>query len=274
MTEYYTTFMDSLTNLNQQTIKNHKNQYKIYVDTFQQFPSFDEVVVINNIKSLGLNDSKTLSLLKSISKYRSVNQLTNIRLLRYMKETNDALSQKYKIRNKELKNSLPKYKDVMKKLNELHKNQEHKRYIINYLMINLSTRNQDLDVKIVKKKTNTDGIDNFLVLRKNDVLFIRNKFKTAFSTGAKQNIIKSKKFYQSVKSFLYDDEMKELFEFDKLTSNNMGVIVRKYTIDAIKETDMLKIVLSAKNSLSQANKISNNRGSALSTLQSNYNVLV
>jgi len=270
---YLIKFYESLINLSKNTIAKHKSQLKKYLELFKSYPVQHEVDIVENLESVK-NDSMRLSLLKTISKFRKINGLPNDKILLLMKNTNDILAQKYKERNVKIKqdNSLPTYEHMVDELNKLYKEGEWKKYIINYLLLYINVRNRDLDLKIVRNKSDAnDDNTNYIVIKKSSALFIRNVYKTSKTYGKKIHIIKSKKFIKAVNEFLGDDESKDLLGYDLKTTSNLSNVVRRLTINKIKESDVLKIVLASKNSLDQATKIGLNRGTNVETLNSNYN---
>ena len=213
---YLIKFYENNKNLNKNTQFNHKTQIRKYLDMFGELPSNHEVDILENIEKID-NYSKRLSMLKTISKFRKINGLPNEKVLLTMKTTNDILAQKYKERNIKIKqdNSLPSYEHMIDELNKLYKEQEWKKYIINYLLLYINTRNRDLDLKIVRNKSDAnDDNTNYIVAKKSSCLFIRNVYKTSKTYKTKMNIIKSKKFIKSVNEFLGDDESKDLLGYD------------------------------------------------------------
>jgi hypothetical protein len=73
---------------------------------------------------------------------------------------------------------LMSYDDFTKALGEAYKKDEWKKYIVNYLMMQYGVRNKDLNLEIVKtKKEMTDG-NNYLLLKKDKVVYIRDDYKT------------------------------------------------------------------------------------------------
>ena len=271
--EYLENFYNSIKNLNKNTQVNHKNQLNKYLEMFNSYPIDHELNVIENVKTLN-NHSKRLSMLKTISKFRKANGLPTEMILLLMKNTNDVLTEKYKNRNIKIKqdNSLPTYEYMVDELNKLYKEENWKKYIINYLLLYLNVRNRDLDLKIVRNKSEaTDDNTNYIVIKKSSSLFIRNVYKTSKTYGTKMNLITRKRFIKAVNEFIGDKDSIDLLNEDLQTTSNVGNIVRRLTIDKLKESDVLKIVLASKNSLDEATKISKNRGTNVETLNSNYN---
>jgi hypothetical protein len=271
---YLIKFYENLKNLSKNTIANHKSQLKKYLEMFKAYPSVHEVDVVENLDTIK-NDSMKLSLLKSISKYRKVNGLPNEKILLLMKNTNELLAEKYKNRNILIKqnNSLPTYEYMVNELDKLYKEGEWKKYIINYLLLKLSIRNRDLDLKIVRTKADaSDDNTNYIVIKKTSSMFIRNVYKTSKTYGKKINLIKSKKFVKAVNEYIGDKTFVNLLGYELKNTSNLSNVVRRQTTGRLKESDVLKIVLSSKNSLDQATKIGLNRGTNVQTLNSNYNI--
>ena len=272
--EYLSNFYNSIKNLSKNTQVNHKNQISKYLEMFKTLPIDHQVGIIENVETLD-NHSKRLSMLKTISKFRKANGLPTEKILLVMKNTNNILTEKYKNRNIQIKvnQDLPTYDYMVSELNNLYKEENWKKYIINYLLLYINVRNRDLDLKIVKnKKDSTDDNTNYIVIKKSSSLFIRNVYKTSKTYGTKMNLITRKRFIKAVNEFLGSENSIDLLGEDLKSTSNVGNVVRRLTIDKLKESDVLKIVLSEKNSLDQATKISKNRGTDVSTLQSNYNI--
>ena len=270
---YLIKFYENNKNLNKNTQFNHKTQLSKYLDMYNSYPVGHEIDIVENLDTI-VNHSMKLSMLKTISKFRKVNGLDNEKTLLLMKNTNEILSEKYKNRNIKIKENktLPSYEYMIEKLNELYKEQNWKKYIINYLLLYINVRNRDLNLKIVRtKKEATDDNTNYIVIKKTSSLFIRNVYKTSKTYGSKMNLIKSKKFVKAVNEFIDDKPSVDLLGYQLETTSNVGNVVRRLSIDKIKESDFLKIVLASKNSLDEATKISKNRGTDVETLQNNYN---
>ena len=56
--------------------------------------------------------------------------------------------------------------------------------------------------------------------------------------------------------------------------NNLSYYLKKLIMLGLNQSTIVKIILNEKNSLNQASKISKNRNTAISTLQTNYNLNV
>ena len=99
---------------------------------------------------------------------------------------------------------LPTIKELKDYLNAASKARDHKRFIINYLLIHFSVRNKDLDLIITDNKDVIDDENNYLYLANSYCMFIRNNYKTFKTYGQKKFPIKSTKFTRAVREFLSD----------------------------------------------------------------------
>ena len=273
------TFLKSIENLKKQTILNHKRQLNKYTQLFNEDLNGDEGQILFNLDdNSNLNSSAKLTLVKTISKYRTVNNLSNDRILVYMNNLNNELNKKYKKRNKLLNDKLPTYLDLIKALSVLYKANEYQKYILNYLIIHHNLRNLDLDLYLVNHMKDTkDKSKNYLIVRKNDTVMVRNVYKTSSTYGQKKTIIKSKPFRNAVMKYIENYIITGMDYGIRLlqgVNDNLSYYIGKLTILGLNQSTILKIVLNEKNNLNQASKISKNRGSAIETLQSNYNLNV
>ena len=254
------------------TINNHLRN----LDKFNKLNFYDLKIsqenIIKILKDDEINNSQRLTLASTMSKYLQFNLLPNEKLVEYIKSINNQLQKQYNERNKNKKYEYTK-KDILKEINRFYKEGNYRAYIVSYLVYYFNTRNLDLNVNICRsKKYAKDEKDNYLILRKNSVLYIRNNYKTSSSYGSKTHEVKSKKFLESVKYMLRDPEIKCTRIFDGFT--NSTNILKNYLPFGLKTSDIVKIILSEDNSLHQATKIGKNRGTNILTLEKSYNLKV
>jgi len=263
-------------NLADSTIANHMRNYEkllnILGDDFY-FELSDEDMV-DSLRKQTLSLSQKLTISSTLSKFLKFRQIPNDVVVEYIFEINNELKKEYKKRNKSSTYQYTK-KDLINELNKFYTDNKPKHYIVSYLLIKFNVRNADLNLQIVRHKKFTNKENNFLVIRKNSIMFIRNKFKTKDSYGVKKNEIKNDKFYQSVINF-YNDNIGESIDENRLslfnTFHNSTKLVKRYSVFNLKESDIVKIVLGEDNSLHKASVISKNRGTSLDTLENSYNI--
>jgi len=180
-------------------------------------------------------------------------------------------------KNGNLDKTLPTYKELKTAIkNEMNP----KKYIVSFLMFKLTCRNMDIALADVhaKPKENYDENRNHLIIDGEKVIFIRNKYKTVKKYGVKTNIINVKKFTEMVKKFLGDAEKKSLFSQKnggEITGSAIASYLKKFIVLGLNEGQIVKIVLKhadESGSYNMLRNISNNRGTSISVLLSEYDI--
>lgn len=183
-------------------------------------------------------------------------------------------------KNGVLKESIPTYSEVnLAVKNEINP----KKYITSFLMLKVNTRNQDIvltDLHTnIEDETKLDKTRNHLILKDNNkVLFIRNKYKTVKKYGVKRNIIGVRKFADMVRELLKDSSTIPLYSTKTggpIISQSVGSYIRKYVVLGLNEGVIMKIVLQYiddRGSYSELRRVSNNRGTSISVLLSEYDI--
>jgi len=264
-------FEMSIQTLNPNTIKNHIRNIKKYVEEYNE-PANQEKI-LKNVSSDAVYETQSskVTVLKSISKYLQYKGMLNDKIVEGISKYNNTLNKSYMERNKEKKYT-HSLKDLKQELKKLEKENKCQQYIINYILITYQTRIMDLDAKLVNKKPK-DKDNNYLYRRKNDIQYIRNKYKTSKDFGTKTHIIKNKTFLKCYDEFIADGRTELLWDF-KEDPKKLQRYMKKKIVFGYNQSDIIKIILNEKNSLSQASKISKNRGTTLSVMNTNYNLKV
>ena len=180
-------------------------------------------------------------------------------------------------KNGVLDKTLPTYKELKTAI----KNETNpKKYIVSFLMFKLTCRNMDIALADLhaKPKENYDENRNHLIVDGEKVIFIRNKYKTVKKYGVKKNVINVKKFTDMMKTFLGDAEKKALFSQrngGEITGSAIASYLKKFIVLGLNEGQIVKIVLryaDETGSYNMLRTISNNRGTSISVLLSEYDV--
>lgn len=244
-------------NLAQSTIKKHlKNLDELGTKESQK-------IFIGQIEapwnSLGIQ----LSLAGTASKFLQYRNKPNDELVAYIKSINEQIQVESEKRQKLMSEdtTLPTMKQLKDRMNELYDNQDYKGFCIMYLMITYQVRNMDMIATIVDKKKDTNATDNFFVVGRSQVTWIRNKYKTAFKYGTKINIIKNKKFIHAI------SDLPHLLS----PTDNIDRVIKKIS-GGINEGTIAKIVLRDNNTINGLKKVSKNRGTDINTLINSYNI--
>lgn len=172
--------------------------------------------------------------------------------------------------------SLPPFLTYNKMVNDLYDTndpEQIRQYLINKLLISSNCRNKDLVATIIKTKKEYDKMDrnkNYIYVNRNRVEFIRNDYKTASKYGTKRTILNDSKIANSARIVFQHDPDHNLIP-KNYWENNLSRYVHNTTFK-LGETNIMKMYLKHFNTLGQAKKISDNRGTSLEVIQENYNI--
>ena len=245
-----------------------------HIRNYKRLPLNDNSTQDDILKSI-MND-KTISIpqkllrLSSGSKYLQYKNMEKDKILSNIMELNKQMSKVYNERNQKRKYDYNK-QDILNEMERFYDTGNKKAYLLSYLVVTFNTRNKDCDVTIARhKKYCKDKNENYLVLRKNDVVYIRNFYKTCKTYGTKEHIIRNKKILDCVNYLMRDKD----FKTRKLFKNfyNCTEIIKRNMPFNLKTSDIVRIILNCENSLGDAVKISKNRGTSIGVLNNNYNI--
>ena len=283
MDEYHAHLVNG--NLSTNTINQYVKHLTAYVKKYG-YPDDDEEEVYKNIENLVIEKangkpakSTKAQTLKAVCSYRNYKNLPRDKIVKMYGEVNDEAKKDAKERNEKLNETLPSLKEHNEWVNSLYDLTDLgkiRAYVINKLIMNCYVRNKDLVAKIITKAGQLKKVadnENYLHIQKNKVNFVRRDYKTAKTYGEKENedcVGKNEKtkFVKALRAIL------NLSNDNKLIPDvgNLADYVIRLT-NGLGETKLLKMSLKAKNSLGDATKIGDKRGTALPTLQENYNLV-
>ena len=247
-------------NLNEATINTHARNIK----------NFAKVGTSQKIMVKKLDEYPTwsmrLSRANSLSKYLQFKNQPNDEIVAYIKNANEEIQKEATNRQIELSDDpcLPTLSEMKNHMNNLYDSGNYLGYCVMYLFLTYTVRNSDLIATVVKSKKDTNDSDNFFILGRKQVTYIRNNYKTADKYGSKTHVITNPKFLTAIKTLDY-----LLRETD-----NIDRVIKKITADIghINEGNIAKIVLRENNTINGLKRISKNRGTDISTLVDSYNI--
>ena len=272
MTEFEK-FMNHATNgKSESTKKQYKLQYnKLFKLTGKPIGETSEKKIMEILDEIE-NKNNSQALLNIAFLVRKMEGLAVTQLEKKRKQDKQKLIESVKEKNVNLKENLPSYDDIVE-------------YIINYLLINLQVRNQDLDFIIVsRKKDANDTTKNYMWLQntKAKVTFIRNVYKTAkiispdgsdHGYGQKVNVIADKKFIIALRRVLGCQKSGLDCGVFIPTKSAIAYHLQKSTYKQIGEAKYLKIIVDHfRNNIDKLKEISANRGTSLSTIMTSYDI--
>ena len=236
------------------TIKNHiRNLSKLDIKLLEG-PEKDLAKYIKANYDVG-SQQKTIT--TSVAKYRGYKELPKTDIAELLKKTNNQAFEIQKKNNQDM--DLPDIKNVKSLMNLYLKQGMYKQYVVMYLLLHINTRNLDLVAKVTDNIDDVNNDDNWLYVRKSDIVYYRNRYKTKAKFGIKKNIIKSKRFHFAV------SQLKELLR----PNENLYRTVMKIT-GQISESTMMKLSLCNNNNAKSIKKLSKNRGTSIETVVNNY----
>ena len=281
----YEKFMNSIKDKSDSTKKQYRIQYnKLFKLTEKPIGETSEKKIIEILDNID-NKNNSQALLNIAFLIRKMEGLSVAQLEKRRKQDKNKLIEDVKVKNVELKENLPSYSDIVEYMNYLYDKSEWTDYIINYLLINLQVRNQDLDFTIVsRKKDATDSKTNYMWLQnsKGKATFIRNVYKTAtinapdgtnHGYGQKVNNITEKKFIVALRRVLGCQKYGLDCGTFIPTKSAIAYHLQKATYKQIGEGKYFKIVVNHfRNNVDKLKEISENRGTDLKTILNSYDI--
>jgi hypothetical protein len=236
-----------------------------------------ELFLIINDLTTNLNSKLTYLnipiLIKTYYHY-PVNYLTDIREA-LMLERDQIQKEPIKILD------LPPYSVINNFVNELY-NIDKRKFIVNYLTLHYGVRNKDVDVFITTKDDvkNFDNELNYLVVKNNEIEWIRNDYKTSKTYGQQRHKIKNQQFIDAVKSLRLNTYLLSSTDKPVLLGslNNMITnMLYKHNLKNLNESDYFKINIahlqSKPNSYTKILALGQHRGTDPKTIEAYYNVV-
>jgi len=179
--------------------------------------------------------------------------------------------------------SLPSYKEM---INGLKKIKDPRKYIINWLFIYANTRNADVALIDLHRSNDSRRVDmdeldkqrNHIVLVDGHAVLIRHVYKTAKSYGTKKNKITSRAFIDMAREYLGDDMDKPLLTTRSgggVPPSSFGAYLKKHRLMGLTESAIMKVVMkhvAERGSYNMLRKVSQNRGTSISTLLAEYDI--
>ena len=264
METFYQYLKDS--QLAKTTIANHKRELEHFASLGGELHG-SEKDIIALIKKNYYEGSPMKSVITSVSKYRTYNELPNTMIRQALKKTNEKTTKEQQQKTTEIINNMPPLKEFKALLGVYNHQKMWKQYVALYLLLNINTRNQDLVLKITSDPNDLDDENNWLYVRKHSVIYFRNNYKTEHAYGKKKNVINSKKFAdacRNISNLLIDD-------------GNLDRQVKRIT-GGVNQSTLFKIVVAAKKCKDEiqdiksksVTKLSMNRGTDVTTIERNY----
>lgn len=269
-------FILSKTNVTEQTKKNYRNQYKSIVSILgKPILNANESEIINAVHQLANgNYSSEWTYMNLPFMVRAFNGLSN-ELIDKRRDDLKALREFHtNISKSQKQEALPQMKEIQNYIKELFNNKKYKSFIVNYLISTYGVRNKDVDVFIISSaKDAKDESQNYLIVNKNQVVWLINDYKTLSAYGAKKIIIKAKAFLEAINALPINSWLLTGMP-NKLNESGLGTTIKRMLYNNLTEGDYFKIILNdinnKPNTTQYLNYYSKTRGTSLDNILTYY----
>ena len=274
MTTEFEKYSASYAEKSKNTIKTYNNAYKKLHDELEQkdihtCTSKEIFEVLDNYDS---SNTKQSILNVAIGVWKVYNLDTDD-LIAYREDLAKSIKQSVKTKNAALQEHLPSYADLVKHTKECFDSGKFVEYVVNFLLLNFQVRNMDLNFKIISQLVNaTDPELNYMVPMKSKVYYVRNKYKTAETYGAKQDIITDPDFMVAIKRIqaMNKDGHNAIIP----NENTIAYRVQSLSYQNLGEGAIFKIVVNNfRDDIDELKRISMNRGTDIGTILSSYDIM-
>tara|TARA_R110002126_G_scaffold127676_1_gene270027 strand:- start:1639 stop:2553 length:915 start_codon:yes stop_codon:yes gene_type:complete len=175
------------------------------------------------------------------------------------------------VTNKDLKESLPTYKQLVTFRDNLFKDGKFTDYVINYLLMT-GVRNKDVNAIITRSDKDIKENTNYLILNKSSVKYIRDDYKTKEKYDTKKETIKDKKLVEALNALLGDKEELPLLNTggQQIAETSLNKFVSTRTLDNIGQGAIFKVMVNGQPKKNE--KLSAVRGTNLQIVKEFYDV--
>ena len=269
-------FMDYISDKKENTKKTYNLQYrKLRAILNKDIGKSGERTIIQAAQTES-NINSVQALLNIGIMVRKMNGMEFKEIDRVREKNRKDINKNIKTNNATIIEDLPSYQDLVKYVDKLYDDSNWVAYVINYLLLNYQTRNQDILFDIVRLKRDIlrDG-KNYIWLPSNGkkVLYSRSDYKTSGTYGRKDITITDPKFILAIKRIV--GWAKSGLKCGEIIPNpeQVGYTVKKMTLNQIGEAKYVKIVVDHfRGDLQKLKEISKNRGTSLETLLESYDI--
>jgi len=259
-------FNESIKNKALTTIKTYNRMYnKLYYLTEKPIHETSQSLVLELIEEENVNTRQALLNISLL--VRRLYKLDTSELELNREKNKQVIVEKIQEKNAVIE--LPSLEMLFLYLDTLWDAKKYTEFAINWLLLNLNTRNTDLNIIFIRRKKDAiNPTQNYIWLQttKKATLFRRN-YKTVASYGHLVNIITDPRFIKAMK--MIEKERSNLIS----NLGDIGNIVKKATFEELGEVMYMKIAISdTGNDLQKIIKISKNRGTSVITLANHYDI--
>ena len=258
----------------------YMGQYKKLVATLGgDFKDFSKEVIADKVASITSANSRNLMLMICIFLSQMYGDKIGSDFFAKIRSTEKStILKQTKVKNKEIKENLPELEDLEGYLFKLDNENRTQEYIINWLIFNYFVRNKDLDVKFVKTLGEAKNYEqNYIVLLRDKIKFIRNVYKTVHKHKPQTHDIKNVHFRRHCLNFFREnkdkDKEKDVFLLNNHGTESIGSEVQRLTYKQLGEGKLFKMAVNHhRNNIDMIKIMSQTRGTGIDCLLENYDI--
>ena len=265
------------------TIASYKNAHGRLTDYLEKpIHKSTAPAIITAVRELASNPNTRASLLNVAIVFNGIYEKNNSKLLKYKTDVAKEIAQHREKSMASKEKTLPDMEFINKHLKGLYVSERWADFIIMWLMVEFNTRNADVDVEIVDTihQTKRDKMRNYLVVRREDFVYIRRNYKTYKTYREKRFVFKNQLIKRAVRYFKAEMPPNEkLFLMnnngDRLSEGSIANYLKKILPEGITESDINKIQVSEIESLADYGalvKMAERRGTSAETLITHYHL--
>jgi len=286
----FNAYLEANPNLSKRTVKSYKNQFEKFDGMQKNVVTQSQANIISHIDGLPVSVNTKLAVYNvGINMRKQYEKDVNKMNTRKLQLADDYKIEKDK-KKEDKKGSLPTAKELISFENRQYVDGNWTGFIITHLLRMLSSRNKDLDLKIIpanrsQRKGDPTDKNNYLILRKNNAQVVRNDYKTVADYGRKKNLLTSTKLNRAIRELIAERDL-ELGKDDirllstiggkRMGEDSIAKKIRSYTFRGLSETDYNKVFVSQfaeVKDIKQLEIISERRGSSVEVLLKEYSLL-
>ena len=132
---------------------------------------------------------------------------------------------------------------IHRDIENLFKNGDYQRYVINYLLYNYGVRNEPLNLFITNDENAINSTDNFLLVGDKSVKWIINDYKTKSTYGTKKITIKNPIFLRAMKLMPNNSYLLSYDDGTHIASSSLDKFIKTRNIRGITQSEVFKQIL-------------------------------
>ena len=260
---------ESLQGKSANTIKSYTMHYNaLYANLGKEVRASSQKLIIDTAEKMSNNPNTQAAIINIGILCRRLFNLDVKDLEKVRKENKKGIAKHTEQVNQKL--DLPSLDEFTAFTDDLFRQSKYREFVINFLLLKLCCRNQDLNFEIVLRKRDIPKNNkNYMWLGKQKATLYRRDYKTDKTYGEKVNILTDKRLLSALKKLQQANT--SIVPNDKY----MGYYIKQYSFKQLGEGAIFKMLVEdarKAGDLKRIQEMSRLRGSDLCNIMTSYNV--